>query len=161
MALQKGDVAPDFKLPSVIGEKQEEFRLSDYLGRKNVVILFYALDFTPVCSAELPPFQAGLSKLAEQDAVVVGICTDTVFSHAAFQKSLGGLGFSLASDRWPYAETATAYGVFPPRRHQFASVNDRAVFIVDKKGMIAWSKIYELTEVPGVEEIRDALTKLA
>jgi len=160
MVLHTGDVAPDFKLPSVIGEKQEEFQLSDHLGRKNVVILFYALDFTPACSAELPPFQAGLSKLAEQDAVVVGICTDTVFSHAAFQKSLGGLGFSLASDRWPYAETATAYGVFPPRRHQFASVNDRAVFIVDKKGTIAWSKIYELADVPSLEEICEALTKL-
>jgi peroxiredoxin (alkyl hydroperoxide reductase subunit C) len=160
MALQKGDVAPDFKLPSVIGEKQEEFRLSDYLGQKNVVILFYALDFTPVCSAELPPFQVDLAKLAELDAVVVGVCTDTVFSHAAFQKSLGGLGFSLASDRWPYAETATAYGVFPPGRHQFASVNDRAVFIVDKKGTIAWSKIYDLAEVPSVEEILEALKKL-
>src|SRR5215469_11497459 len=121
--LANGDVAPDFRLPSVLGEKQEEFQLSRYLGQKNVVILFYALDFTPVCSAELPPFQAGLAKLVEQDAVVVGICTDTVFSHAAFQKSLGGLGFSLASDRWPYAETATAYGVFPPSRHPFASVN--------------------------------------
>jgi mycoredoxin-dependent peroxiredoxin len=160
MLLQVGDVAPDFKLPSVIGERQEEFRLSDYLGKKSVVILFYALDFTPVCSAELPPFQAELPKLAEQDAVVVGICTDTVFSHAAFQKSLGGLGFSLASDRWPYAETATAYGVFPPRRHQFASVNDRAVFIVDKKGTIAWFKVYDLAEVPSVEEISEALRKL-
>jgi peroxiredoxin (alkyl hydroperoxide reductase subunit C) len=160
MALQTGDAAPTFKLPSVIGGKQEEFRLSDYLGQKNVVILFYALDFTPVCSAELPPFQAGLSKLTGQDAVVVGICTDTVFSHTAFQKSLGGLGFSLASDRWPYAATATAYGVFPPQRHQFASVNDRAVFIVDKKGTIAWSKIYDLAEVPSVEEISEALGNL-
>jgi peroxiredoxin (alkyl hydroperoxide reductase subunit C) len=160
MALQIGDAAPDFKLPSVIGEQQEEFQLSDYRGQKNIVILFYALDFTPVCSAELPPFQAGLSQLADQDAMVVGICTDTVFSHAAFQKSLGGLGFSLASDRWPYAETAKAYGLFPPHRHQFASVNDRAVFIVDKKGTIAWSKIYDLAEVPNVEEILGALKKL-
>jgi mycoredoxin-dependent peroxiredoxin len=160
MQLQRGDVAPDFKLPSVIGEKQEEFRLSNYRGQKNVVILFYALDFTPVCSAELPPFQASLPNLVEQDVVLVGICTDTVFSHTAFQKSLGGLGFSLASDRWPYAETATAYGVFPPRRHKFGSVNDRAVFIVDKKGAIAWSKIYDLAEVPSVEEILEALKKL-
>jgi peroxiredoxin len=161
MWLQVGAVAPDFKLQSVIGKKHEEFQLSAYRGRKNVVILFYALDFTPVCSAELPPFQAGLPKLAEQDAVAVGICTDTVFSHAAFQDSLGGLGFPLASDRWPYAETATAYGVFPPRRHEFASVNDRAVFIVDKKGTIAWSKVYDLADVPSVEEILDALKKLA
>ncbi len=161
MALQVGDIAPDFRLPSVVGDKQQEFQLSDNRGKKNVVLLFYALDFTPVCSAELPPFQADLARLSEQDAVVVGICTDTVFSHAAFQKSLGGLGFPLASDRWPYAQTATAYGVFPPSRHQFASVNDRAVFIVDKKGTVAWSKVYDLTEVPSVEEILKALQSLA
>lgn len=159
MALQPGDVAPDFKLQSVIGENQEQFQLSDYRGKKNVVILFYALDFTPVCSAELPPFQADLSKLARHDAVVVGVCTDTVFSHAAFQKSLGGLEFPLASDRWPYAQTATNYGVFPPSKHQFAAVNDRAVFIVDKNGRVAWSKVYDLAEVPGVDEIVEALKR--
>ncbi len=160
MALQPGDVAPDFKLQSVVGENQEQFQLSDYRGKKNVVILFYALDFTPVCSAELPPFQTDLSKLAGHDAVVVGICTDTVFSHAAFQKQLGGLAFPLASDRWPYAQTATNYGVFPPSKHRFSAVNDRAVFIVDKSGKIAWSKVYDLAEVPGVAEIVEVLKKL-
>jgi alkyl hydroperoxide reductase subunit AhpC len=90
----------------------------------------------------------------------VGINTDTVFSHIAFQKSLGGLKFPLASDRWPYAETAKAYGVFPASKHQFASTNDRAAFIVDKNGKLAWSKVYELTQVPDLTEIFDALRKL-
>jgi alkyl hydroperoxide reductase subunit AhpC len=94
------------------------------------------------------------------NAQVVGVCTDTVFSHIAFQKSLGGLSYPLASDRWPYAETAKAYGVFPPLKHQFAYVNDRAVFIVDKKGKIAWSKTYELREEPGISEILDTVRRL-
>ncbi len=75
----------------------------------------------------------------------------------AFQKSLGGLSFPLASDRWPYAETAKAYGIFPASKHQLAFVNDRAVFVVDKNGKIAWSKVYELKQVPEVAEILKAL----
>src|SRR5690349_3973761 len=98
MALNVGDAAPDFKLPAVTGETQGEFRLSSHKG-KNVVILFYVLDFTPVCAVELPPFQADLAKLSEMNATVVAICTDTIFSHIEFQKSLGGLKFPLASDR--------------------------------------------------------------
>ncbi len=90
----------------------------------------------------------------------MGINTDTVFSHIAFQESLGGLKFPLASDRWPYAETAKAYAVFPPSKHQFASTNDRAVFIVDNNGKLAWSKVYELTQAPDLAEIFDALRKL-
>ncbi len=90
----------------------------------------------------------------------MGVNTDTVFSHIAFQKSLGGLKFPLASDRWPYAETAKAYGVFPASQHQFALANDRAAFIVDKNGKLVWSKVYELKQVPDLAEIFDALRKL-
>ncbi len=90
----------------------------------------------------------------------MGINTDTVPSHLAFQKSLGGLKFPLASDRWPYAETARAYGLFPAAKHQLAFVNDRAVFVADKNGKVAWSKVYELKTVPDLNEIFDALRKL-
>ncbi len=91
----------------------------------------------------------------------MGVNTDTVFSHIAFQKHLGGLKYPLATDRWPYAKTAEAYGIFPPTRHQIPFVNDRAVFIVDKEGKIAWSKIYELKQQPDNAEILEALKKLA
>jgi len=124
------------------------------------VLLFYALDFSPVCSSELPSFQVDLAQLADHDAVVVGISTDSFFSHIAFQKSLGGLSFPLAADRWPYAETAKAYGLFPATKHQFGGVNDRAVFIVDKHGKIAWSRVYDLADAPQVSDILDALKKL-
>ena len=90
----------------------------------------------------------------------MGVCTDTVFCHIAFQKSLGGLRFPLATDRWPYAGTAAAYGIFPPTKHQVPFINDRAVFIVDKDGKIAWIKLYELKEQPDIGEILAALKKL-
>jgi peroxiredoxin len=160
MALKVGDAAPDFKLPAVTGEAQGEFQLSSHKG-KNVVILFYVLDFTPVCAVELPPFQVDLAKLTEMNTVVVGICTDTIFSHIEFQKSLGGLKFPLASDRWPYAEAAKAYGLFPATKHQFGGMNDRAVFIVDKQGKIAWAKVYDIGEAPRISDFLDELKKLA
>ena len=109
---------------------------------------------------ELAAIQADLAKFAGSNAQVVGVNTDTVFSHIAFQKHLGGLKFPLATDRWPYAKTAEAYGIFPPTRHQIPFINDRAVFIVDKDGKLAWSKIYELKQQPDNAEILGALKKL-
>lgn len=91
----------------------------------------------------------------------MGVNTDTVFSHIAFQKALGGLSFPLATDRWPYAKTAEAYGIFPPTKHQIPFVNDRAVFVVDKNGKIAWVKVYELKQLPNNADVLDALRNLA
>ena len=160
MALKVGDVAPDFNLKSATGETQGEFKLSDHKGKK-VVLVFYALDFTPVCQNELPAFQAELAKFAGMEAEVVGLSTDTVFSHIAFQKDMGGLEFPLAADRWPYANTAKAYGIFPPTKHEIPFVNDRAIFIVGRDGKIAWAIIYELGEQPDVDEVLEALRGIA
>ena len=85
------------------------------------MLAFYPLDFTPVCQSELGSFQADLDKFTGANTEVLGICTDSVFAHIAFQKHLGGLKFPLATDRWPYAEVATAYGVFPPPSIPFRS----------------------------------------
>jgi peroxiredoxin len=159
MALNVGDAAPDFNLKTAIGEEQGEFKLSNHQGRR-VVIIFYALDFTPVCQHELAVFQEHFQEFAELNADVVGICTDTVFSHIAFQQALGSLKFPLAADRWPYAATAQAYGLFPPTRHEIPFVNDRAVFIVDKNGKVAWSKIYALRDSPDVKEVLSALANI-
>ncbi len=87
----------------------------------------------------------------------MGVSTDSVFSHIAFQKSLGGITFPLAADRWPYAQTAAAYGIFPPAKHTIPFVNDRAIFVVDKDGKIAWSKVYELRTLPEPSEVLEAL----
>ncbi len=91
----------------------------------------------------------------------MGVNTDSVFSHIAFQKSLGGLKYPLAADRWPYAATAQAYGIFPPSKHEIPFVNDRAIFVVDKDGKIAWSKVYELRQLPDLDEVLDALQKIS
>ena len=159
MALSVGDVAPDFKVSQTTGEAQGEFQLSAQKG-KNVVVVFYPADFTPVCTNELAVIQQNLAKFSAAGAEVVGLSTDTVFSHQGFQKSLGGLSFPLATDRRPYAEIAKAYGVFPPDKHTVPFASDCATFIVDKSGKIAWRKGYEIGQVPDVDEVLQALTKL-
>ena len=90
----------------------------------------------------------------------MGVNTDSIPSHIAYQKQLGGLTYPLASDRWPYAKVASDYSVFPPTRHPVPFINDRAVFIVDKDGKIAWSKTYELRQLPDMGEILSELGKL-
>jgi peroxiredoxin len=160
MELKVGDPAPDFKVMTATGDTQGEIELCRLRG-KNVVLAFYPLDFTPVCQNELGAFQADLDKFRGFNTEVVGICTDSVFTHIAFQKHLGGLQFPLATDRWPYAQVASAYGVFPATKHPVPYINDRAIFIVDKEGKIAWAKIYELREQPDNEEIFAELKKLS
>ncbi|MGH9326544.1 MAG: redoxin domain-containing protein [Terriglobia bacterium] len=160
MALKVGDSAPDFKLASSTGDAQGEFQLSAQKG-KNVIILFYPLDFTPVCQSELAAFQGEIAKFAGANAEVVSISTDTVFTHQAFQKALGGVSYAMASDRWPYAKTAEAYGVFPPTQHSIPFVNDRAIFVVDENGKIAWSKIYPIGLMPDPAEVLQVVNNLA
>jgi peroxiredoxin len=159
MPLNVGDAAPDFKLGSTTGESQGEFQLSAHKG-KNVVILFYPLDFTPVCQSELAAFENEIAKFSTAGAQVVAISTDSVFTHKAFQKDLGGVSYPIASDRWPYAEIAKAYGVFPPTKHSIPFVNDRAIFVVDKHGKIAWSKVYEIGLMPDPNEVLEVVKKL-
>ncbi|MGH9396482.1 MAG: redoxin domain-containing protein [Terriglobia bacterium] len=160
MALNVGDVAPDFKLGSTTGDNQGEFQLSAHKG-KNVVVLFYPLDFTPVCQSEIGAFENEIAKFSGAGAQVVAISTDTVFTHKAFQHEIGGVSYPIATDRWPYAKTAEAYGVFPPTKHSIPFVNDRAIFVVGKDGRIAWSKVYEIGTMPEPREVLDVLKKLS
>jgi len=85
MALSVGDVAPDFKVSQTTGEAQGEFQLSAQKG-KNVVVVFYPADFTPVCTNELAVIQQNLAKLSAAGAEVVGLSTDTVFSSQGVSK---------------------------------------------------------------------------
>jgi len=109
----------------------------------------------------MPAFQADLARFADYNAQVVGISTDSVPCHVAFQRSLGGLTYPLVSDKWPHGQVAKAYGIFPATKAPDKGINERAVFIVDENGKIAWSKVYDLGEQPDIAEVLDALRKVA
>jgi peroxiredoxin len=153
MPLQAGDEAPDFELRS---HKGGSVRLSDYRGKKNVVIAFHPLAFTPVCATQMTGYESDRARLDSHDAVVLGISIDPQPSKAAWAKSLGSISFDLLSDFHPHGEVAQRYGVFRPKE----GFSERAVFVVDKQGQVAWSKVYDIPEQPRSEDYLNALSNL-
>ena len=94
-----------------------------------------------------------LSRFAEHNAQVVGISTDSIYSHLAWQeKSIGWLEYPLASDYWPHGGVADKFGILR-LGEPLPGINERAVFIVDKNGKIAFSRVYELGQEPDYDEL--------
>ena len=93
--LNIGDEVPDFEIPAVTGNIKTQFKLSDYRGKKNVVLAFYPADWTPVCASQLPAINGDLERFGAYDAEVIGISVDSIPSHTAWQKKeIGTLGIS-------------------------------------------------------------------
>lgn len=154
--LQIGDEAPDFELPSHL-EKDKKVRLSDFRGKQAVVIAFYVLDWTWVWEKELSSFEADRERFAGYDAQVLGISVDSVWCHAAYAKSLGGLSYDLLADFHPKGTVAKEYGVWNEEK----GFSERAIFIVDKAGKIQYVKIHEILEPPENETILNELKRIA
>jgi peroxiredoxin len=153
MALKAGEQAPDFELRSHTGGT---VKLSDFKGRKNVVLAFHPLAFTPVCATQMSAYESDLPKFAAADAVVLGISIDPQPAKSAWAKSLGSISYDLLSDFHPHGEVAAKYGVFRPKE----GFSERAIFVVDKQGQVAWSKVYAIPEGPLNREVLDALERL-
>lgn len=101
-----------------------------------------------------------LARFAEHDAQVVGISPDSIYSHLAWQeKSIDWLEYPLASDYWPHGATAQKFGILR-LGEPLPGINERAIFIVDKKGKITFARIYELGQEPDYEEVVTELGKL-
>ncbi len=144
-----GEPAPEFTLRNQDGE---EVSLSDYRGRK-VMLVFYPLDFSPVCSDQLSIYQEVKPQIAEQGVELVGISVDHGFAHKAFQEKLG-IDTPLLADFEPKGEVARAYGAYI---EQTGHAN-RSLVLVDEEGTVAW--VHESPtplEIPGANLIFDAL----
>lgn len=149
-----GQPAPDFHLRGPGGARVS---LSEYRGQKPVVLVFYPLAFSPVCSHQLPEVEAAMPRFEQAGAAVFGISVDSHYANTAFAKSLG-LSFPLLSD-WS-REASTAYGVLVPT----SAYSDRALFVVDREGRIAWREISEnrgdVAQIPSVEKALAVLAAL-
>ena len=145
MSLKPGDEAPDFELRSHRGGT---VKLSDFRGKKNVVLAFHPLAFTPVCANQMCGYESDLQRLEKSDAVVLGISIDAQPAKAAWAKTLGPISFDLLSDFHPHGEVAQKYGVYRVKD----GISERAVFVVDKDGRIAWAKTYDIPELPKNED---------
>jgi peroxiredoxin len=153
MALKAGDIAPDFELRSHRGGT---VKLSDFIGRKNVVLAFHPLAFTPVCATQMSGYESDVPKFESSDTAVLGVSIDPQPAKSAWAKELGVTSFDLLSDNYPYGEVARKYGVFREKD----GISERAVFVIDKSGQVTWSKVYDIPQQPANTEIFEALAVL-
>ncbi len=147
-----GDIAPDFMLPSVSGGK---ISLSQFIGKKNVVLSFVPAAWTPVCSRQWPDFNRGKDAFDKNDAVLVGISVDNLPTLFAWTKQMGNLWFPVLSDFWPHGAVARKYGILRPE-----GISERAVFIIDKKGIIRYIDVHDINKRPFLVTIIMELARL-
>ena len=140
LKVKVGEPAPDFVLPSVSGEK---IALNQFLGQKNIVISFVPAAFTPVCSQQFPGYTIVKNVFNETDAVLLGITVDNIPTLHAWTRQMGTVWFHVLSDFWPHGAVAKKYGVF--RSDGFT---ERAVFIIDKKGIIRFIQVSDINKKP-------------
>jgi mycoredoxin-dependent peroxiredoxin len=148
MALKPGDTAPDFTLPSTVGET---VTLSDYRGKKSVVLLFYPLDFSPVCSVETKQCAEMLPTRGGGDVEVLGVSVDSLWSHKAFAAQQG-IEYPLLADFHPKGAVAEKYGVYLADR----GLSARTAFVIGKDGRI---KEIVSSEIPVARDIPKLLEK--
>jgi peroxiredoxin len=151
--LPVGQEAPDFELRSHQGGT---VKLSDFRGKKNVVLAFHPLAFTPVCANQMRGYESDLAEFEKAGAAVLGISIDAQPAKAAWAKTLDSISYDLLSDFHPHGDVAKKYGVFREKE----GISDRAIFVIDKAGRIAWSKVYEIPELPPNDEVLAALQRL-
>jgi peroxiredoxin len=152
MAISVGAAAPDFTLKD---QNQKEVKLSDFQGKKNVVIVFYPLDWSPVCTNEHACFVNGMKDFEKLDAQVLGISVDSYWSHKAFAEKMG-IHYPLLADFQPRGAVGDKFGVFMADK----GITGRAIAIVDRGGKIAWFKNYDIPVVPDMKEVSDALANV-
>ncbi len=152
LKVKKGETAPDFTLPSVSGEKVS---LSQFRGKKNVVLSFVPAAWTPVCSDQWPGYNIARDIFSQNDTVLLGITVDNIPTLFAWTNQMGQLWFQVLSDFWPHGAVAKKYGVL-----RSDGVSERALFVIDKKGIIRYIDVHDINKRPPLEDLADALEKL-
>ncbi|GAA1073268.1 peroxiredoxin [Nocardiopsis composta] len=153
MSIEIGQPAPDFELSDQHGQT---VRLSDFKGRKNVVVVFYPLAFSGVCEGELCSLRDNISDFRTGDAELLSISVDSMFAHRAWADK-ENLDYPLLSDFWPHGAVAKAYGVFDEDK----GVAVRGTFLVDKEGVVRWKVVNPISEARDLEDYRKALAELS
>lgn len=146
-----GSAAPDFALPN---QTREIVRLSDFRGRRHVVLGFHPLAFTPICSAQVQAYDRERAQFEALGAEVLTISTDNNPSKKAWRDALG-VSCEMLSDFHPQGEVARAYGVFGDY-----GLAQRAVVVVDQQGIVRWTALYGMDDQPPVDDVLAALRTL-
>ncbi|MCX6013529.1 MAG: peroxiredoxin [Chloroflexi bacterium] len=149
--MKVGDIAPDFQLKDQNGK---EFKLSDIKGKK-ILLSFHPLAWTDVCSKQMLSLETNMDKFNALNTVPVGISVDTVPSKKAWAQSLGISKVQLLSDFWPHGKVAGIYGIFREK----SGISERANIIVNEDYKIIFFKIYEISQLPDINEILNFLKR--
>ncbi|QQL45645.1 redoxin domain-containing protein [Sulfuriroseicoccus oceanibius] len=152
LKVKVGERVPDFTLPTVSGTRVS---LSQFRGKKNVVIAFVPAAFTPVCSAQYPGYNIALDLFERHDAVLLGMTTDNLPSLHAWETAMGGLDFELLSDFWPHGKVTSEYGVL-----RSDGTCERALMVIDKQGVLRYVDVHDINKRPPLEDLAAALADL-
>ncbi len=149
--LNIGDAAPDFTLKA---QDDQVYSLNDFRG-KPVVLVFYPLDFSPVCTNEHACFVNDMARFNELDAQVFGISVDSVWTHKAFAQKMG-ITYPLLADFHPKGAVAESYGVYLADK----GIASRTIFLIDRDGKVADIYGVDTPVLPDVEHVIEALKKM-
>ncbi len=149
MPIAVGQPAPDVALKD---QNQQEVKLSSFRGQRNVVLVFYPLDWSPVCTNEHSCFVNDMKEFEKLDAQVLGLSVDSVWSHKAYAEKMG-IQYPLLADFHPRGAAASKFGVYLEEK----GITGRAIAIINKAGNVAWFKQYDIPTVPDLKEVAAAL----
>jgi peroxiredoxin len=150
MTLIIGDQAPDFELVNQFGEN---VKLSDFQGKKPVVIVFYPLSFSGICTGELCELRDNFADFEGKDVELLAISVDSKYVQKQFAET-EGYKFSVLADFWPHGDVAKKYGVFLDE----AGISNRATFVVDKAGVLVAKFVTAPGQARSLDEYHRALS---
>jgi len=152
LKVRVGQKAPDFTLPAVAGGK---VTLSQYRGKKNVVLSFVPAAWTPVCSDQWPGYNITKDIFDVHETILLGITVDNIPTLFAWTNQMGQLWFPILSDFYPHGKVARTYGIL-----RSDGTTERALFVIDKKGVIRYIDVHDINKRPPLEHLVRALEKL-
>jgi peroxiredoxin len=153
MSVEVGEQAPDFELKDQHGSP---VRLSSFQGKKNVVLVFYPLAFSGVCSGELCALRDDFPEVNREDVELLTVSVDSTFVLRTWADR-DNFDFSLLSDFWPHGDVAKLYGVFDEDK----GVATRGTFIIDKAGVIRWTVVNPIPQARDIAEYTKVLADLS
>lgn len=159
MSVTVGEKAPDFTLKTKTDKGLEDVSLSSFQGKQNVVLLFFPLAYTSVCTQEMCAVRDGLKEYQNLNAQVLGISVDSPFSQEAWARA-EGLNFPLLSDF--NKEVCAAYGARYEDLLGFKGVAKRSAFVIDKQGIVRYASVSDdAKKLPDFNAIKACLASLS
>ena len=152
MSLIIGDAAPDFEL---VNQHGETVKLSEFRGVKPVVLVFYPLSFSGICTGELCELRDNFAQFADANVELLAISVDSKFVQKKFAEQ-EGYDFSVLADFWPHGAVASAYGVFL----EDSGISNRATFVINKEGVLVAKFVTAPGQARSLDEYKRALASL-